>query len=841
MLDGASGGNVSASSASDAVFSALAGQISGNGDSFDMDQATQIEDLIVEATRNSSLGLGVGAAAQVATLTNQAAGTISESNTTISEALANQNTGTSTDLLEELAQVAYVAQGDAAQTLQSTLKEAVDSGSGADLSAAMDSFSGDSLKGAIASAQNQIGDVDGSDTGSTDNDVLTGGSGADTLDGGRGDDRLSGGSGNDYLLGGQGADTLTGGEGNDVFVIGLNEGVDTITDFSSGDRLDLSAFVTAGKDLLLRADGNGGAEVINATDNQAVAVIENLEPSSLVLGPDGVVMFGQSKPPSLTLSKFSIEENLESGTVGKVKVSDPAPGVSYTFAVSDDRFEVDSGNLKLKSGVSLNHEVQESLNVTVTATDNENLSTARAFTIVVSDLNEAPVISGDMAGGVTEDNLLLARGALSALDEDVGESGFQAGMLSGGYGFLVIDKAGAWSYTLSNTIAQDMTSGQQLTDTLTVQTIDGTPQSIVVTITGTDDAPILDGAMAGAVSEDGVLQVSGGITVIDIDSGESSFQAETRNGQYGSLDIDTAGAWTYTLDNGIAQALTADKVATETLTVRTADGTEQAVVVTVTGAGDMPSISGDVSGSVAEDTLLLASGTLSATDADAGESGFRAGMLSGQYGSLVIDGTGAWLYSLNNTTAQSMAAGQQLIDTLTVQSIDGTEQTVAITIAGTNDAPTLSGVVTGEAGEDGALQASGAVTAADADSGESGFRAETLEGQYGSLSIGAAGAWTYTLDNDIAQSLTAGEVVNDTLTVRTTDGTEQAIVLTVTGTGDAPTISGDVSGGVTEDSLLMTSGVLSVVDMDAGESSFQAGMLSSQGAFFSWGRQTGSV
>nr|VFJ51563.1 MAG: VCBS repeat-containing protein [Candidatus Kentron sp. DK] len=832
MLDGASGGNVSASSASDAVFSALAGQISGNGDSFDMDQATQIEDLIVEATRNSSLGLGVGAAAQVATLTNQAAGTISESNTTISEALANQNTGTSTDLLEELAQVAYVAQGDAAQTLQSTLKEAVDSGESADLSAAMDSFSGDSLKGAIASAQNQIGDVDGSDAGSTGSDILTGGSGADVLDGNEGDDQLSGGSGNDHLLGGGGFDTLAGGMGNDTFVIGLNEGTDTITDFSAGDKLDLSAFITAGKALQLNANGNGGTEVINVTDNETVAVIKNLEPLNLTLDTDGAVILEGSKPSaSLSLSKFSVQENLEGAIIGALKVSDANGSDSHTYTVSDDRFEIDSGNLKLKPGISLNHESSDNLSLTVTATDTEGLSISRELTLFVSDQSEAPVISGDMTGSVAEDNLLLARGTLSAVDEDVGESGFQTEMLSGQYGSLIINNAGAWTYTLNNATAQNMADGQQLVDILTVQSQDGTGQNISITITGTNDTPTLSGVVTGDVGEDGTLEISGVATAVDIDSGESSFQAETLVGQYGTLAIGATGAWTYNLDNGVAQSLAAGEVAKDALTIRTADGTEQTITLTVTGTGDTPSISGDVSGSVTEDNLLLTSGTLSAVDADAGESGFQAQTLSGQYGSFVINGTGTWFYTLNNATAQSMAGGQQLVDTLTVQSVDGSSQNVAITIIGTNDTPTVGGVVTGAVNEDGTLQASGTVTATDTDSGESGFQAETLVGQYGTLAIDGAGAWRYDLANDIAQSLADGKVVSDTLTVHTVDGTEQTIALTVTGTGDVPTISGDISGGVTEDSLLMTSGSLSVVDADAGEGSFQGGMLSGQYGF----------
>ncbi|RAK58144.1 heparin lyase I family protein [Phenylobacterium deserti] len=101
----------------------------------------------------------------------------------------------------------------------------------------------------------------GADTlnGGAGNDNLVGGAGADKLDGGSGADALSAGGGNDYLrggegadllkgndgddtlLGGFGADTLTGGSGRDVFRFETRDGsVDTITDFSKSDQIELA-------------------------------------------------------------------------------------------------------------------------------------------------------------------------------------------------------------------------------------------------------------------------------------------------------------------------------------------------------------------------------------------------------------------------------------------------------------------------------------------------------------------------------------------------------------------------------------------------------------------------
>ena len=62
--------------------------------------------------------------------------------------------------------------------------------------------------------------------------------------GGRGADTIVGGAGNDRIIAGAGADVLTGGAGNDVFQFNAKtdstpSARDTITDFVTGDRIDL--------------------------------------------------------------------------------------------------------------------------------------------------------------------------------------------------------------------------------------------------------------------------------------------------------------------------------------------------------------------------------------------------------------------------------------------------------------------------------------------------------------------------------------------------------------------------------------------------------------------------
>lgn len=70
------------------------------------------------------------------------------------------------------------------------------------------------------------------------NDYIDGGADNDALYGNDGVDTILGGVGNDHLIGGKGNDILTGGTGADTFwFMNLNEGVDTIKDFSKAQAI----------------------------------------------------------------------------------------------------------------------------------------------------------------------------------------------------------------------------------------------------------------------------------------------------------------------------------------------------------------------------------------------------------------------------------------------------------------------------------------------------------------------------------------------------------------------------------------------------------------------------
>ncbi|WP_435926389.1 VCBS domain-containing protein [Mesorhizobium sp. WSM4083] len=188
---------------------------------------------------------------------------------------------------------------------------------------------------------------------------------------------------------------------------------------------------------------------------------------------------------------------------------------------------------------------------------------------------------------------------------------------------------------------------------------------------------------------------------------------------------------------------------------------------------------------------LNTSGQLTITDPDTGEAHVVAQTnAAGTYGDFSIDADGAWTYT-GNDAHDELTAGQVVSDTFTVTSQDGTATgTVTVTITGTNDAATVSSdsKSVNEGNTAAALNTSGQLTITDPDTGEAHVVAQTnAAGTYGDFSIDADGAWTYT-GNDAHDELTAGQVVSDTFTVTSQDGTATGTVtVTITGTNDDPT------------------------------------------------------
>ncbi|MBQ9609709.1 MAG: calcium-binding protein [Lachnospiraceae bacterium] len=97
--------------------------------------------------------------------------------------------------------------------------------------------------------------------GDDNNNSLYGYDGSDYLYGNGGNDSLYGCYGNDVLIGGAGDDYMEGGDGTDVYIIGVNDGNDTIENYNINDNDDFNDKIIFGEginpsDIELRRWGN---------------------------------------------------------------------------------------------------------------------------------------------------------------------------------------------------------------------------------------------------------------------------------------------------------------------------------------------------------------------------------------------------------------------------------------------------------------------------------------------------------------------------------------------------------------------------------------------------------
>jgi VCBS repeat-containing protein len=125
------------------------------------------------------------------------------------------------------------------------------------------------------------------------------------------------------------------------------------------------------------------------------------------------------------------------------------------------------------------------------------------------------------------------------------------------------------------------------------------------------------------------------------------------------------------------------------------------LTITVTGVDDPAVITGDLTGTVVEAGGLAnnihgvpaATGNLWIEDVDNAWSleSFvaRATPTAAEYGWYILTAAGFWTYLLDNADprVEALGPGETLTDTFTVNTLVGAQQTVSITIQGTNDAP----------------------------------------------------------------------------------------------------------------------------------------------------------
>ena len=477
---------------------------------------------------------------------------------------------------------------------------------------------------------------------------------------------------------------------------------------------------------------------------------------------------------------------------------------------------------------------------TITIKDNNGVPVTQIVTITITGTNDAPVLSADtsvhqadevvnttnssvedVVNGTlsfTDVDLSDTHSATATLNTDVGSIVWSGGLVSGipsatlmalvtAMKTTVTDSTGTgagsvgWEFKLPDHLFDFLADGETLTLTYDVTVTDdngvSSTRQVVVQVGAANDQPVISVIDSGAsVQEDvsvqpvNLLKDTGLVTFTDTDLSDTHKVYVAFNGAVGDNDepVNNAGL--------------------------------------LTALGTALSVPGSV----------LAAGVH----------------------------TFGWDFALNNTLVQYLGAGETVTATYTITVDDNSGdtnaisagQTVTVVISGTNDTPVITAVnVSGAVKEDASLAPgnvlhdTGSVTFADADLTDHATasvafvtdsttsapipdglhtvleHALTLQTDSFASNTGTIN-WNFDLDNSLVQYLADGETitVTYTITVKDDSGTAtdtsvaQTVTVVITGTNDAPMVSGTVS-----DINVVEDGSASVLDALANASDVDNG------------------
>lgn len=444
------------------------------------------------------------------------------------------------------------------------------------------------------------------------------------------------------------------------------------------------------------SDGRGGTDI--------VAVNITITPA-----PNEAPVFDDSDGQGNR--EVATDENTD--VIIQLNASD-ADGDDLTFAL-DSQTTANGGKVRFLEGSSdkvvytpaTNYVGSDTFDVTVS--DGNGGTATQTINMRVDIINTAPVAEDDtftVNEDVTTELDVLANDS----DSDNTLDGTSITLLTGvSNGTLIYNGDGTFDYTPD----AEFSGSDSFTYTLTDPNGASDTATVSITVDAVNDAPV-NTVPADQTSDKNTDLDIPGLSVADIDvgSGDITVTLEVSNGTLsvgGTATLTNNNTGSVTLfgslaavNNSLAGVTYTPSIGftgDDTLTVTTDDGGNtgaggaqtdvDSITITVTDTAAI--IAGNLTGSVTEDDASnTASGNLTATDPDGGDEVFQAQTgTEGTYGSFDLGEGGAWTYTLDNTDpdTDALKEGQVAEDSFSIQSADGTTETVTISVTGANDAP----------------------------------------------------------------------------------------------------------------------------------------------------------
>ena len=239
-----------------------------------------------------------------------------------------------------------------------------------------------------------------------------------------------------------------------------------------------------------------------------------------------------NESPVISDQTFSLAENASNNaSVGTVAASDPeGDTLSYSIESGNtgDVFAIDSSSGQITVVGSLDHETTPSYPLRVAVTEvidgaTTGLSSAATITINITDVNDAPEITGGATSEISVPENQTAVTDVDSTDEDSSDPGdfFSTTLEGADAGLFEITTAGVLTFKSAPNFEAPSSHTNSNVYTVVVKAEDGNlgtdTQSITITVTDVNDAPV---ALADTATTTKATAVT--ISVLDNDTDEET-------------------------------------------------------------------------------------------------------------------------------------------------------------------------------------------------------------------------------------------------------------------------------------------------------------------------------
>lgn len=217
-------------------------------------------------------------------------------------------------------------------------------------------------------------------------------------------------------------------------------------------------------------------------------------------------------PTAINLSSLGVPEQIDGAVVGTISTDDQDTGDTHTYVISDDRFEIVDGSLKLKAGNTVEYATEPSIAITITSTDSAGVEFTQDFSLVVGSIQLSSNEFAENSDGAVLGTLSITDPdftsnvtyTLSGDDADFFELVDNQIKLKDGNSADLETKA---TYNLTISASDDAGNSASLSYSINVTNVNEQPTSITLS--------------SSAFDENSTAATIGDLSTADVDSGDA--------------------------------------------------------------------------------------------------------------------------------------------------------------------------------------------------------------------------------------------------------------------------------------------------------------------------------